>query len=94
MIEEIHLNKGKYTLIGISIFPNSGFNMPALLESNTELGHTLKIMLANNKRMNNPEHEPHFCDNFLHTAVCCCCPTLKQIHFCNIHREKSAEPGH
>jgi len=64
MIEERHLSKGKYTLIGISIFPNSGFDIPALLESNTKLGHTLKIMLANNEQKNNPENEPHFCDYF------------------------------
>lgn len=93
MIEERHLNKGKYTLIGITTFPNSGFNIPALLESNTELGHTLKILLANNKQMNNPEHKPHFGDNFLHTAVCRFCPTLKPIHFCNMKKGNLSAAG-
>lgn len=72
MIEERPLSKGKYVLLGISIFPNSGSNIPALLESNTELGHTLNTMLANNEWMNSPEIVPHFCDNFLHAGVCCC----------------------
>ena len=64
MTENRYLSIGKYILVDISIFLNSVFTIPALLESNIELGYTLKVMLINSELMNNQENEPHCCDDF------------------------------